>query len=144
MAYIVTKTIKGRQYRYLQRTYRDGSRVRTECVYLGPVDGPSRRKGLLRRVGEFIAVNLQHDDPGAAAMARALLADQAAQELRDAANDKVLADLYSHYGLRLGPDTPAPIRKGTSSAVGLENAPCAASHLAQENAPSDSTDGAGS
>lgn len=37
MSYIVIRTIKGRQYRYRQRSYRDGGRVRTISEYLGPV-----------------------------------------------------------------------------------------------------------
>ena len=37
--YEVTKTIKGRKYRYRQRTYRVGGKVKTESHYLGPA-GP--------------------------------------------------------------------------------------------------------
>ncbi len=37
--YFVVKTIKGRRYRYQQRSWREGSRVRTQCVSLGPLDG---------------------------------------------------------------------------------------------------------
>lgn len=37
MAYIRTKTIKGKQYRYLQESYRSGGKVRTRSKYLGPV-----------------------------------------------------------------------------------------------------------
>ena len=33
--YIVVKTIKGHRYRYRQRTWREGGRMRTESVYLG-------------------------------------------------------------------------------------------------------------
>lgn len=37
MAYIRTKTIKGREYRYLVRGIRDGKRVRQKVIrYLGP------------------------------------------------------------------------------------------------------------
>lgn len=36
--YIVIKTIKGRRYRYRQRTWREGARVRTQSFSLGPVD----------------------------------------------------------------------------------------------------------
>src|SRR5258708_3811522 len=57
MAYIVIKTIKGRQYRYQQRTYRQGGKVRTETLYLGPVDGGQGRKGVLRRVNDFLKAN---------------------------------------------------------------------------------------
>lgn len=35
----VVKTVKGRQYAYLQRSFRDGATVRTESRYLGPVNG---------------------------------------------------------------------------------------------------------
>jgi hypothetical protein len=45
MAYEVIKTIGGRQYRYLQETYRESGRVRTRNTYLGPVDGGVRRRG---------------------------------------------------------------------------------------------------
>lgn len=46
--YTVTKTIKGRQYLYLQMTYREGGRVRTQNKYLGPVSGGMRSKGSAR------------------------------------------------------------------------------------------------
>ena len=56
-SYTVIKTINGRRYRYSQRTWREGGRVRTKSVYLGPADGDARRKkgvngflqGLVRR-----------------------------------------------------------------------------------------------
>ena len=35
MAYIVTKTIKGKPYRYLQWSYRVGKKVKTRCRSLG-------------------------------------------------------------------------------------------------------------
>lgn len=37
--YRVVKTVKGRRYAYLQRSWREGKRVRTESRYLGPVGG---------------------------------------------------------------------------------------------------------
>lgn len=42
--YYRVRTIKGRQYSYLQRTYREGGKVRTETIYLGPVGVPARKK----------------------------------------------------------------------------------------------------
>ena len=36
--YIVIKTIKGRRYRYRQKTWREGKRVRTRSEYIGPAD----------------------------------------------------------------------------------------------------------
>jgi hypothetical protein len=40
--YIVIKIIKGREYRYQQESYREGHRVRTKSIYLGPVNGAVR------------------------------------------------------------------------------------------------------
>lgn len=39
--YIVVKTIKGRRYRYRQRTWREGKQVRTQSFSLGPIDAGS-------------------------------------------------------------------------------------------------------
>src|SRR5215213_9120866 len=36
--YRVVKTIKGHRYEYLQRTWREGKKVRTESRYIGPAD----------------------------------------------------------------------------------------------------------
>ena len=37
--YIVIKTIKGRRYKYRQKTWREGKHVRTRSEYIGPEDG---------------------------------------------------------------------------------------------------------
>ena len=37
--YVVVKTVKGHRYRYLQHSWREGKRVRTESRYLGRDDG---------------------------------------------------------------------------------------------------------
>jgi hypothetical protein len=55
--YIVIKIIKGRQYRYQQRSYREGTRVRTETVYLGPVGGGIRLEAVLAASGKSIMSN---------------------------------------------------------------------------------------
>jgi hypothetical protein len=44
MSYTVIKTIGGRQYEYLQTSYREGGKVKTKCVYIGPVGGKKRKK----------------------------------------------------------------------------------------------------
>jgi hypothetical protein len=58
MSYEVIKTIGGRRYRYLQKTYRVGGKVKTKSIYLGPVDPPRRRKldfrGLLPGVAQIL------------------------------------------------------------------------------------------
>jgi len=40
--YIVIKTINGRRYRYRQRTWREGGRMRTKSEYIGPVGEDNR------------------------------------------------------------------------------------------------------
>jgi hypothetical protein len=57
--YTVIKTINGRRYRYSQKTWREGGRVRTKSVYLGPVDGDARRKG---GVTEFLRAQVRKSD----------------------------------------------------------------------------------
>jgi hypothetical protein len=54
VSYTVIKTINGRQYEYLQTSYREGGKVRTKSVYVGPVGGRKRRK---RGGGGFTPVN---------------------------------------------------------------------------------------
>jgi hypothetical protein len=39
--YVVVKTINGHRYRYRQKTWREGKRVRTRSEYIGPLDDSS-------------------------------------------------------------------------------------------------------
>jgi hypothetical protein len=41
--YTVVKTIKGHRYEYLQRTWREGKKVRTESRYHRPSRGDARQ-----------------------------------------------------------------------------------------------------
>jgi hypothetical protein len=43
--FVVIKTIKGRRYRYRQRTWRENGRVRCKSEYIGPVDATFFRGG---------------------------------------------------------------------------------------------------
>lgn len=100
----VIKTVKGRPYAYLQRSFRVGNSVRTESRYLGPVGGagdvgpassaPSRTNGLRFR---FV--------PGA----RKLSADRLDREyarVRGWAEDLgVPADRFPRIALRQGKET---------------------------------------
>jgi hypothetical protein len=116
MAYIVVKTIKGRQYRYLQRTHRQGGRVRTETVNLGPVDGASRRRGLVRRVADLVHANqgARHGLPDEEAMARQCN-DCVGRAPRE--RDTFLSELRDQYGLRVDTD------RHTESKLPQEEAP---------------------
>jgi antirestriction protein ArdC len=44
--YVVVKTINGCRYRYRQKTWREGKRVRTRSEYIGPADGASKARDL--------------------------------------------------------------------------------------------------
>lgn len=55
MAYIVVKTIKGKRYRYWQRTYRSGGKVKTENRYLGPLNILAGSTGQARSIDRYTA-----------------------------------------------------------------------------------------
>jgi hypothetical protein len=118
MAYIVIKTIKGRRYRYLQRTYRTGNRVRTQSLCLGSIDGSGRRrKGLLGRISDFIKAQgpFCNSLPD---METELFKQQARQKEKDARLQAALKELHDLYGLRLSadqaPQSPAAQEKAPS------------------------------
>lgn len=120
MAYIVIKTIKGRQYRYQQRTYREGGKVRTESIYLGPVGGTAKRKGLLRRLGEFVELNFKHQRFGLPDDEIMLRQYNEAIERERKARQEVLGQLHALYGMRLSdtPETPVDTDKKAPSEEG--------------------------
>jgi hypothetical protein len=116
MAYIVIKTINGRQYRYQQRTYREGGKVRTESIYLGPVDGGTRRKPIAERVSGFIDANFRraHGLPDEDAM---LDQYNAIVERERAVMAAALGDLHTQYGLRM------PTYDASGAVIPQEKAP---------------------
>ena len=103
--YIVIKTIKGRQYQYQQRTYREGGRVRTESVYMGPIGGGIRRQKAGRGVEGFIRANLtrRHGLPDDETMLKQYN-DKVAREQH--ARDMALADLHAQFGLKMHDQQP--------------------------------------
>src|SRR5438477_11523915 len=102
MAYIVIKTIKGRQYQYRQRSYREGGRVRTESIYLGPV---AALRSLVRNVADFIEVNRTR---GPVIDEEAMLQQAAERSARDAQKHAAaLNELHNQFGLTLGDPSPA-------------------------------------
>jgi hypothetical protein len=111
MAYIVIRTVKGRQYRYLQISYREGGKVKTVSEYLGPVGGggraPSSARRLRRRTIERRQPKVIFDEE---AMLREIKAKEALQEATQRA---VNARFYLDTGLRMpAPNSnPMPIEK---------------------------------
>ena len=59
--YIVIKTIKGHRYRYRQRTWREGGRMRTKSEYIGAV-GEENRSARSRVGLEQAAASGRHRD----------------------------------------------------------------------------------
>jgi hypothetical protein len=133
---IVIKTIRGRQYRYEQKSRRIGGKVVTKSVYIGPVGGGVRRKGVVARIGEFLATNLRREhyfDWEAA-----LREQQQRDQQQAASKAKALNELHEKYGLVVGPSTPTPIDKPVRDVIQPNVEPS----TGQKDAPSDVSDGA--
>lgn len=118
MGTIVIKTIKGRRYRYWQRSYRDGGRVRTKSIYIGPVDGGRQRRGILRRLGELIAAN--RAEPGTR-LTNQLIDEsekqrQAHEEAEKRADEAFYSRMHDLYGMVRPVTNPTPIEKAVSPA----------------------------
>ena len=135
MSYIVIKTIRGRQYRYEQRSWREGKRVRTKSRYLGPVAG-ERPTGLIEQISSFLAA--QRLSPEDRAMASAERhAERVAQEQKEMFGETAqeraereqqdhLDRLHDQYGLTLGPIDPTPAEPAApASEEGTESAEAA-------------------
>lgn len=106
MVYRVTKRIKGRDYVYEQRTWREGKRVRTESHYVGPADGGSTRQTLLRKITAFVQANMTPRH--AIVDEEKILIDYNARVAREQhAREVRLGELHDRYGLRVA-DTPRP------------------------------------
>lgn len=73
MAFVRIRTFKGRQYKYLQHSYRVGRKVKTRSIYLGPVIGS---------IASFIEANFKME-PGerAAALGWAKLEDETREKV---------------------------------------------------------------
>ena len=93
MSYIVTKTIKGRRYRYLQTSYRVGRKVRTRSIYLGIASSESTTIHV-PKFDEEKELQRQKDEA--------------------AAYQAMLERFTQEVGLKVGPDQPVPVEKTTS------------------------------
>ena len=138
MAFTRIRTIKGRDYRYLEERWREGGKVRSRSTCLGPVDGTVRRKGVLARIREFVTINLQHEHVHVFDMEAFAREAQKVERLKAAKVAAGLAELHERYGFPLGPSSPVPIEKPMRDDVFLYTRPAAD----QQDAPSDLSDGA--
>lgn len=119
MSYVVIKTIGNRQYRYLQTSYRVGKKVKTKCVYLGPVT----------RAGS--------DGNGMAGPQHFPRFDEE-KELQRQRNEKAAYEAMKErftkeVGLVIGPDNPVPVEKHIPT---ISFAPSAAPTVQESQAPS--------
>src|ERR1051326_442648 len=100
MPYRVIKTVKGRRYIYVQRTWGEGKRVRTESIYIGPADGGPKRRRLRRKIAEFIKANMK--PPHLFIDEEQMLKDYNERTAREQqARGKLLGELHDKYGLRV-------------------------------------------
>ncbi|MEJ0075261.1 MAG: hypothetical protein WDO17_07405 [Alphaproteobacteria bacterium] len=133
--YVVIKSIKGRRYRYLQHSWREGKRVRTKSICLGPADGesasaaaPTTRK---RDVLSCLAAQRLSPEDRALATAERHAAridkyqrdhfGETAAERADREHIEHLGKLYSAYGLTVSDPKIAEAAK----AAAAQSAPAA-------------------
>jgi hypothetical protein len=127
MAYIVVRTIKGRQYRYLQRSYRAGKKVKTVSEYLGPVGAILRApRRLGRAIGGLIEANRT---TGPIIDEEAMLRDVKA---KDAAHARMIERFQEETGLKMPERNPIPVDKPAPTVGGFITAP---EQEAPNNAP---------
>jgi hypothetical protein len=148
MAYIVIKTINGRRYRYLQRSYRVGKKVRTESRYLGPVGG-----GIVQNIIDFVGAQRMSPDDRALASAerqaartdeeQRLMFGETAAERSDRERQEHLDRLHDLYGLMLGPANPTPVEKEVPTVDQASHAPAPSEQAASETAQVDGSNGDG-
>ena len=117
--YLVVKTVKGRRYLYEQQTWREGKRVRTQSRYIGPLGGgqlPSKRRGVLKQVGDFIKAQgpLFSKGPDEERFFKQHLELEAR---RNAAIDAKVERLHELYGLRMPAANPVPVEPQSSSSA---------------------------
>ncbi|MDP3077502.1 hypothetical protein [Bradyrhizobium sp.] len=111
--YVVVKTIKGRRYRYLQTSFRQGKRVYTKSICLGPVDGVVARRPARGGTGgtsAFLdAEQMSQEDRMMASAERAAAKidkyqretfGETAAERTERQRQEHLSDLHAAYGLR--------------------------------------------
>jgi hypothetical protein len=144
--YVVIKTIKGRRYRYLQTSFREGKRVYTRSICLGPVDGVvARRPARAQSAGisAFLdAEQMSREDRMMASAERAAAKidkyqretfGETAAERTERQRQEHLSHLHAAYGLRtsdmksseppqiaIGQPTTADAKESPSSDEGLE------------------------
>ena len=118
MAYEVIKTISGRQYRYLQETYRESGRVRTRNTYLGPVDGGVRRRG---GVTGFLQGLVRKKDRNDFGETETQARERVAREDRERAKQARVNELLTGSTISLGAINEIELLTGFTISLGAIN-----------------------
>lgn len=100
MAFTRIRTIKGKQYEYLEERWREGGRVRSRSVSLGPVAG---------RPKIDLAATLRSPGLSEETVQRYLDQDRDRQARDDQARSIALDSLHQQFGLKVGPESPSPV-----------------------------------
>lgn len=137
MAFLRTRTIKGKKYRYREERWREGGKVRSKSVYLG--SGEPRGSFLdnfkVRRYG------MPDEEQGLKSYNELVARDEAVKQAG-------LEKLHGAYGLKMGSSNPVPVEKPTPvtadvvKATAAPSAPSAASP-AEPSQPSGQSSDAG-
>ena len=126
MTYRVIKTIKGRRYIYEQCTWREGKRVRTKSLYVGPADGAPSGRRLMRKIDTFIKANMT---PRHAVIDEYRMLQQHNERVarEDQQREAKLSELHAKFGLRISDTKPivtvSPASAQTAPAIGATTAP---------------------
>jgi len=115
MPYIIVRTIKGRQYRYLQHSFREGKKVKTISQYLGPVGAILRApRRLAKAVGGLIQANRTTEPVvDEEAILRDVKANEAAHAFR-------IERFKEETGLKMPARNPIPIEKEVPANLATE------------------------
>jgi hypothetical protein len=101
MSFVRTRTIKGKQYLYEETRWREGGKVRSRSVSLGPVHSDAPGGWLRRQLGRSYGVDWDK-------IAKEEIARQDVEKGKLAAH---IDRLHAEFGLTMGPATPVPIDK---------------------------------
>ena len=115
MAYVVVKTIKGRRYRYLQRSWREGKKVRTSATCLGRVSGSvgcgaldenmKRRHEWLKEYARDMAA-VEREEKKFAEWQRKTFGETG-EERHERQQREKLDELHEKFGLKMPGDAPS-------------------------------------
>jgi hypothetical protein len=154
MTFTRVRTINGHRYLYEEYRWREGGKVRSRSLCLGPIEGggsAARQKRRTPKSGGLLAFlhaqRLSPEDRALATAAKeALRVEQyqrehfgeTAQERAVRERQEHLDKLYTAYGLKMGPANPVPIEPQPASvSAEKQEGPAEAEPVAEPSENSD-------